>query len=180
MYASVTSGIGKEEGTQTHPEFGFRHLLARVQFKLVQGTGFGGGINVTEISLTALNTRASLDLVTGALTWTHQGGVAHGDKLTLTGTFPIKPLAEAAVIEPCLMAPPGFAGGTGETVNLSVKAGGIEYPAVTWGLPGELQHGQVAGKSYLVTLTFEGTTIKPAVQVTPWEESGYAPTHTLK
>ncbi|MDR2129859.1 MAG: fimbrillin family protein, partial [Odoribacteraceae bacterium] len=72
MYASVTSGIGKEEGTQTHPEFGFQHLLARVQFKLVQGTGFGGGINVTEINLNALNTRASLDLVTGALTWTHR------------------------------------------------------------------------------------------------------------
>ncbi|MDR2131259.1 MAG: fimbrillin family protein [Odoribacteraceae bacterium] len=177
MYASVTSGIGKEEGTQTHPEFAFRHLLARVQFKFVQATGFGGGINVTGIVIKQLNKKASLNLVTGALTWTHQG-TQDGDALSLTGTFPVKPVAEAAVIAPCLMVPPAFS--TGNKIKINIVAGGIDYGDVSLDLPDALKDSAGAGKNLVVTLEFQGTTIKPAVQVTPWVEYGYAPTHTLK
>jgi hypothetical protein len=158
MAAQVISGYHRVPSGQTHPNFPFTHKLTRVQFKFVRGTGFGGGINVTSISLKNCKPTATLNLMTGDLTFS-----GTPTSLTLTGAYPIKATADnPPVIDKSLMCEAGAS-----SLLISVTAGGITYLDCTVPLA-----STQSGKNHLVTLTFEGTKIEPTATITNWEDGG--------
>lgn len=162
MYASVTTGIGKADAgvDQPQPAFEFRHKLKQIRFKLVQGVGFGDYIPARRISIMNCKTKASLDLITGELTFS--GAAA---PINLEGEFYIYEEDEAEEIAPVLLCEPG------EDLVIEVLAEGLIYKT-SFKLTGNNAGG--AGVSHLVTLTFVGTTIEPEVTIVDWIDVGEA------
>lgn len=165
MWASVTEGIGKvSAGTsQPQPKFQFRHLLKQVRFKLVQGEGFGDGINATSVKITDCRTQASLNLITGELTFSDDAS----QSLELSGSNTIKPEAQAEEIGSILCQ-------AGETkLSIEVQAAGITYQTtVNLTSDDDTVTAGAAGVSHLVTLTFKGTQIVPEATIIDWKEAG--------
>ena len=170
MAAQVTTGIGKSSaGTaQGQPNFTFAHKLKQVRFKLVQGRGFADDLSATSISITGCKYKASLDLVSGALSFEDDT-----TDFSLTGSFPIKKSTDnPQEIEGCILCE------AGNSVTIKVVAAGITYPEVTLilqdksGSPGV--SASAPGTSHLVTLTFIGTHIMPSASITQWVEAGEA------
>ncbi|MDO4164765.1 MAG: fimbrillin family protein [Bacteroides sp.] len=172
MYANVTTGIRKKstEGeVQEQPDFTFAHLLKRIRFKLIKGPGFGDKLNATSISLTRCRTQATLDLISGELTF-----AGEETSLSLTGTFPINPETSANELSSNLLCQ------SGETLYLSVDVdNGQTYEKVIDLNDAENSDEQItpggAGVNYLVTLTFLGTAVLPQVTIAEaWEYGGEA------
>lgn len=164
LWAKADDGTGKvSAGTvQPQPEFGFEHLLKRVRFKLVRGEGFGDGIHATRISITGCRTQASLDPISGTLTFSGEGS-----PLSLAGNYAIQSAEQAAEISESLMCEPGPA------LSLEVEAQGITYrTSVTLTSSDSGITAGGAGVSHLVTLTFIGTQIVPEASIEPWIDAG--------
>lgn len=166
MYANVVSGIGKVSAgtTQPQPEFTFNHLLKQVRFKLVRGEGFGDGINATSVKITNCRTQASLDLITGALTFTGDADQPIG----LSGNYAIHTANNASEIDRGLLCQAGETG-----LNIEIVAAGVTYKTsvtLTSSNPDITAGG--AGVSHLVTLTFIGTQIIPTATITDWVDAG--------
>ena len=166
MYANVVSGIGKVSAgtTQPQPEFTFNHLLKQVRFKLVRGEGFGDNINATSIKITNCRTQASLDLITGALTFTGDADQPIG----LSGNYAIHTANNASEIDCGLLCQAGETG-----LNIEIVAAGVTYKTsvtLTSSNPDITAGG--AGVSHLVTLTFIGTQIIPTATITDWVDAG--------
>ncbi len=164
MIGKVTNGNGIGATDRRQPEFTFSHLLKKLRFILVQGEGFASNINVTSIKICGCRTHASLDLPTGALTFS---GETDGT-IELTGTFAILPEQDAVELpNRSLMCEPG------PELKLQIMAAGVSYSAdITLGSPGPGIAAGGAGVSYLVKLTFQGTMIESTSEITPWEEVG--------
>ena len=170
MAAQVTGGIGKSNAgtTQGQPNFTFAHKLKQVRFKLVQGEGFADNISASSISITGCKYKASLDLVSGALSFDDDTTA-----FSLTGSFPIKKTTDnPQEIEGCILCE------AGNSVTIKIVAAGITYPEVTVTLQDKTGTPTVSasapGTSHLVTLTFIGTHIIPTTSITPWVEAGGA------
>lgn len=164
MYANVVSGIGKVSTgtTQLQPSFTFKHLLKQVRFKLVRGEGFEEGINASSVKITNCRTQASLNLITGDLTFTGDADQSIG----LSGTYPILQSGSEEIGSLLCEA--------GETsLNIEILAAGITYKAtVTLDSTSEDITAGGAGVSHLVTLTFIGTQIVPSASITDWVDVG--------
>lgn len=163
MYASVVSGIGKVSAgtTQPQPEFTFNHLLKQVRFKLVKGEGFGDGIYASSVKITNCRTQASLNLITGALTFTGNADQSIG----FSGNYAIQ---KSGVEIGSLLCQ------AGETdLDIEIVAAGVTYKtSVTLtSLNTDITAGR-AGVSHLVTLTFIGTQIVPSATITDWVDAG--------
>lgn len=163
MYANVVSGIGKVSAgtTQLQPEFSFNHLLKQVRFKLVKGEGFGDGIYASSVKITNCRTQASLNLITGALTFTGNADQSIG----FSGNYAIQ---KSGVEIGSLLCQ------AGETdLDIEIVAAGVTYKtSVTLtSLNTDITAGG-AGVSHLVTLTFIGTQIVPSATITDWVDAG--------
>ena len=163
MYASVVSGIGKVSAgtTQPQPEFTFNHLLKQVRFKLVKGEGFGDGIYASSVKITNCRTQASLNLITGALTFTGNADQSIG----FSGNYAIQ---KSGVEIGSLLCQ------AGETdLDIEIVAAGVTYKtSVTLtSLNTDITAGR-ACVSHLVTLTFIGTQIVPSATITDWVDAG--------
>ena len=163
LWAKADDGTGKvSAGTvQPQPEFGFEHLLKRVRFKLVRGEGFGDGIHATRISITDCRTQASLDPISGTLTFSDERS-----PLSLAGNYAIQSAEQAAEISESLMCEPGPA------LSLEVEAQGITYRTLVTLTSSDGITAGGAGVSHLVTLTFIGTQIVPEASIEPWKDAG--------
>jgi len=165
MWAKADEGIGKvSAGTvQPQPEFTFNHLLKQVRFKLVRGEGFGDNINATSVKITNCRTQASLNLITGVLTFSGDAT----ESLALSGSYTIRPADNAQEIGSLLCQ----AGETG--LQIEVEAAGITYrTTVTLQSDNDAVTAGGAGVSHLVTLTFIGTQIIPTATITDWVDAG--------
>lgn len=165
MYANVVSGIGKVSAgtTQPQPEFTFGHLLKQVRFKLVRGEGFGDGINATSVKITNCRTQASLNLATGALSFTGNADQSIG----FSGNYAIHTAENASEIGSLLCQ-------AGETdLDIEIVAAGVTYKtSVTLKSSNTGVTAGAAGVSHLVTLTFIGTQIVPSASITEWVDAG--------
>ena len=163
MYASVVSGIGKVSAgtTQPQPEFTFNHLLKQVRFKLVKGEGFGDGIYASSVKITNCRTQASLNLITGALTFTGNADQSIG----FSGNYAIQ---KSGVEIGSLLCQ------AGETdLDIEIVAAGVTYKtSVTLKSTSTDITAGGAGVSHLVTLTFIGTQIVPSATITDWVDAG--------
>lgn len=165
MYASAVDGIGKvSAGTdQPQPKFTFNHLLKQVRFKLVKGEGFGDGIYASSVKLTNCRTQASLNLITGSLTFKGYADQSIG----LSGNYAIQMAENAAEIGSVLCQ-------AGETdLDIEIEAAGVTYKtSVTLTSSNTDITAGGAGVSHLVTLTFIGTQIVPSASITGWLDAG--------
>ena len=162
MYASVVSGIGKVSAgtTQPQPEFSFNHLLKQVRFKLGKGEGFGEGIYASSVKITNCRTQASLNLITGALTFTGDANQPIG----FSGNYAIQ---KSGVEIGSLLCQAGETG-----LDIEIVAAGVTYKtSVTLSSNSDITAGG-AGVSHLVTLTFIGTQIVPSATITDWVDAG--------
>lgn len=165
MYANVVSGIGKVSAgtTQPQPEFTFNHLLKQVRFKLVRGEGFGDGIYASSVKITNCRTQASLDLITGALTFTGDADQSIG----FSGNYAIQ---KSGVEIGSLLCQAGETG-----LDIEIVAAGVTYKtSVTLTSSNTGVTAGAAGVSHLVTLTFIGTQIVPSASITEWVDAGEA------
>ena len=163
MYASVVSGIGKVSAgtTQPQPEFSFNHLLKQVRFKLVKGEGFGDGIYASSVKITNCRTQASLNLITGALTFTGDANQPIG----FSGNYAIQ---KSGVEIGSLLCQAGETG-----LDIEIVAAGVTYKtSVTLTSSNTDITAGGAGVSHLVTLTFIGTQIVPSATITDWVDAG--------
>lgn len=163
MYANVVSGIGKVSAgtTQPQPEFTFNHLLKQVRFKLVKGEGFGDGIYASSVKITNCRTQASLDLITGALTFTGNADQPIG----FSGNYAIQ---KSGVEIGSLLCQAGEIG-----LDIEIVAAGVTYKtSVTLTSSSADITAGGAGVSHLVTLTFIGTQIVPSATITDWVDAG--------
>lgn len=163
MYANVVSGIGKVSAgtTQPQPEFSFNHLLKQVRFKLVKGEGFGDGIYASSVKITNCRTQASLNLITGALTFTGNADQSIG----FSGNYAIQ---KSGVEIGSLLCQAGETG-----LDIEIVAAGITYKtSVTLKSTSTDITAGGAGVSHLVTLTFIGTQIVPSAAITDWVDAG--------
>lgn len=165
MYASAVDGIGKvSAGTdQPQPKFTFNHLLKQVRFKLVKGEGFGDGIYASSVKITNCRTQASLNLITGSLTFKGYADQSIG----LSGNYAIQ-MAENAAEIGCVLCQ------AGETdLDIEIEAAGVTYKtSVTLTSSSTDITAGGAGVSHLVTLTFIGTQIVPSASITGWLDAG--------
>lgn len=165
MYASAVDGIGKvSAGTdQPQPKFTFNHLLKQVRFKLVKGEGFGDGIYASSVKITNCRTQASLNLITGSLTFKGDADQPIG----LSGNYAIQ-MAENAAEIGCVLCQ------AGETdLDIEIEAAGVTYKtSVTLTSSNTGVTAGAAGVSHLVTLTFIGTQIVPSASITGWVDAG--------
>lgn len=163
MYAKAAEGIGKVSAgtTQPQPEFSFNHLLKQVRFKLVKGEGFGDGIYASSVKITNSRTRASLNLITGVLTFTGSADQSIG----FSGNYAIQ---KSGVEIGSLLCQ------AGETaLDIEVVAAGVTYETtVTLKSSSTDITAGGAGVSHLVTLTFIGTQIVPSATITDWVDAG--------
>lgn len=170
MWAKADGGIGKVSAgtTQPQPEFNFGHKLKKIDFKLVQGTGFGEGIRATSVMITNCRTQASLNLATGTLAF--DGDADQSIGLSSKEGYLIVPSAQANDAAPigCVMCQ------AGETkLDIEVVAQGITYKtSVTLKSNKDGVTAGAAGVSHLVTLTFIGTQILPTAEIVDWEDAG--------
>ena len=163
MYANVVSGIGKVSAgtTQPQPEFSFNHLLKQVRFKLVKGEGFGDGIYASSVKITNCRTQASLNLATGALTFTGNADQSIG----FSGNYAIQ---KSGVEIGSLLCQAGETG-----LDIEIVAAGVTYKtSVTLKSTSTDITAGGAGVSHLVTLTFIGTQIVPSATITDWVDAG--------
>ena len=163
MYANVVSGIGKVSAgtTQPQPEFSFNHLLKQVRFKLVKGEGFGDGIYASSVKITNCRTRASLNLITGALTFTGSADQSIG----FSGNYAIQ---KSGVEIGSLLCQAGE-----NDLDIEIVAAGVTYKtSVTLTSSNTDIPAGGAGVSHLVTLTFIGTQIVPSATITDWVDAG--------
>lgn len=167
MWAKVDEGIGKVSAgmTQPQPAFTFNHLLKQVRFKLVRGEGFGDGISATSVKITNCHTEASLNPITGALTFSGDAN----NVLALPGSsFEIKPSDQAETIDGSILCEAGVT-----ELQIEVKAAGITYTTtVTLKSTQDGVAAGDAGVSHLVTLTFIGTQIVPSAEIVDWVDAG--------
>ena len=163
MYANDTRGISKTDNKK--PQFDFAHRLNRIRFRLIQGDSFGDGIYADTIAITNCHTEAKLNLADGSLTFS-------GDKspVMICGVFYINYEFEAPEIGQSLLCEPV------DKLDLEIKAGGLTYKTtVTLTGPDDSRtDNPAAGVSYLVTLTFHGSTINPAAVMEKWGQGGDA------
>lgn len=164
MYAEDVTGIGKAEAgaQQQQPDFTFSHLLKQVRFKLVKGAGFGDNIPATQISITNTRTQASLDLITGALSFS-----GDAKPLSITGEYYIQGPNEAQPIDKCLMCEPGTQLDIEIIAQDNLYKTSLTLASQTAGVT-----AGAAGVSHLVTLTFIGTLIQPEATIEPWIDAG--------
>lgn len=163
MYANVVSGIGKVSAgtTQPQPEFSFNHLLKQVRFKLVKGEGFGDGIYASSVKITNCRTQASLNLITGALTFTGNADQSIG----FSGNYAIQ---KSGVEIGSLLCQAGETG-----LDIEIVAAGVTYKtSVTLKSTSTDITAGGAGVSHLVTLTFIGTQIVLSATITDWVDAG--------
>lgn len=163
MYAKAAEGIGKVSAgtTQPQPEFSFNHLLKQVRFKLVKGEGFGDGIYASSVKITNSRTRASLNLITGALTFTGNADQSIG----FSGNYAIQ---KSGVEIGSLLCQAGETG-----LDIEIVAAGVTYKtSVTLKSTSTDITAGGAGVSHLVTLTFIGTQIVPSATITDWVDAG--------
>lgn len=149
-------GVANGE-TQTHPAFGFSHLLKKITFKVKAGDTFDAGSNtaVTQIVVKNVKTSASLNVVDGTLTFSGDAD----QSLTLSGSSTTI-TTEGASVPGCLMFEPGT------SFTVSVTAGSVTYADATVTLSGD-KAGE-AGVNHEVTLTFHRSGIVPTAVITNW------------
>ncbi len=166
MWAKADGGIGKVSAgtTQAQPNFTFGHLLKQVRFKLVRGESFGDGLSATSVKITNCRTQASLNPITGDLTFSGDAD----QSLELSGSFPIRTADQADQQIGSLLCQ------AGETaLDIEVVAAGITYRTdVTLKSNDSAVTAGGAGVSHLVTLTFIGTQIIPSATITDWVDAG--------
>lgn len=161
MSGKVTNGNGiggvANGETQTHPAFGFSHLLKKITFKVKAGDTFDAATNtaVSQIVVKNVKTSATLDVVAGTLAFSGEAD----QSLTLAGSNTTI-TAEGAAVPGCLMFEPGT------SFTVSVTAGGVTYADATVTLSGD-KAGE-AGVSHEVTLTFHRSGIVPTAAITDW------------
>lgn len=163
LWAKADGGIGKVSAgtTQPQPEFTFRHLLKQVRFKLVKGEGFGDGIYASSVKITNCRTQASLNLITGALTFTGNADQSIG----FSGNYAIQ---KSGVEIGSLLCQAGETG-----LDIEIVAAGVTYKtSVTLTSSSTDITAGDAGVSHLVTLTFIGTQIVPSATITDWVDAG--------
>ncbi len=163
MYAKAAEGIGKVSAgeTQPQPEFTFGHLLKQVRFKLVKGEGFGDGIYASSVKITNCRTQASLNLMTGDLTFEGDANQSIG----FSGNYAIQ---RSGVEIGSLLCQAGETG-----LDIEIVAAGVTYKtSVTLTSSNTDITAGGAGVSHLVTLTFIGTQIVPSATITDWVDAG--------
>lgn len=163
MYAKAAEGIGKVSAgeTQPQPEFTFGHLLKQVRFKLVKGEGFGDGIYASSVKITNCRTQASLNLMTGDLTFEGDANQSIG----FSGNYAIQ---KSGVEIGSLLCQAGETG-----LDIEIVAAGVTYKtSVTLTSSNTDITAGGAGVSHLVTLTFIGTQIVPSATITDWVDAG--------
>lgn len=156
----ATPVIGSRE--LTPGDLVFDHMLTQLRFKLVDTEGILQNAKVTKVVLNDVNTASTLNIETGELgEW--------GTPATLNVQNQAIAVKNGVELEKAVMLQPGqsaFAM-TVTTDNGTVYSGVKIKP--------DNDPAFLAGKSYLVTLTFrDKTEVKSFVTVQPWILGGYA------
>lgn len=168
MAAQVVSGIAKPTaagGTQTQPVFAFTHKLMQLKFVVVKDATFQEATTVTNITVKDIKTTASLNIGSGALSFS--GTASQTVKIDPTSgnsiiTTPGTTLSQVLMIEPATSVKLSVSTGSGATL--------ITYPDITIsGL------SNTAGTSHAITLTFKQNQIVPTAAITPWSKGADKP-----
>lgn len=161
VWSRNESGIAKAEDplSQQHPDFQFNHLLQRVIFSVKRTANVSPTLQLTEIRITGLKNKATLDLITGELSFE---GSSTAD---LSINHPYTPTTEFEVIPYDLMFEPGVT-----AFNMVAVIDGVEYPASVNLNPTENEHAGEAGYKHIVKLTIDGSTLSvDTPQITDWK-----------
>lgn len=154
-------GIAKAEdpSSQQHPDFQFTHRLQRVIFSVKRTANVSPTLQLTEIRITGIKTKATLDLIDGKLTF-------EGDPTnSISINYPYTPTTEFVVIPYDLMFEPGVT-----EFNIVAVIDGVEYPASVDLNPTANAHAGEAGYKHIVRLTIDGSTLSVGTpQLTDWE-----------
>ena len=152
LYAEVESGTLDNHITAAN--LAFSHKLAKLDFKVIAGTGFEAGVKIKTITVKSVNADLILDL-----------GTATVSAATPAQTADFKAYDNAA--------------GTEITATLSEVLGTVMVmPDETYQLELTLDNGTVfnltnqtapsAGEAYTVKLTFKGTEVSATSSITDW------------
>ena len=158
VWSKNDTGIAKAEdpSSQPHPDFQFTHRLQRVIFSVKRTANVSPALQLTEIRITGIRTKATLDLIDGTLTF-------EGDPTnSISINYPYTPTTSFVTIPYDLMFEPGV-----KTFNMVAVIDGVEYPAT---VTMSDEHAGKAGYKHIVQLTIEGSTLSVGTpQLTDWE-----------
>lgn len=154
MVTSEQSGTRTTAGALS---FRFDHLLTQLKFKVKAADNtYPAGVTLKELTVAGMQNSASLNLNTGALTFS--GATVALDVLK-NGAYAINPTGTS--ITELLMVNPGAA----ITLDIVINDGtnDIPYTGITVG-----GLTTVKGSSHLITLTFNTTIVTAEAIVAPW------------
>ena len=162
VWSKNDTGIAKAEdpSSQQHPDFQFKHLLQRVIFSVKRTDNVSPTLQLTEIRITGIRTKATLDLITGDLTFEDDPS-----RSSISINYPYTPTTEFVTIPYDLMFEPGMT-----EFNIVAVIDGVEYSATVDLNPTDNAYAGEAGYKHIVQLTINGSTLnveKP--QLTDWE-----------
>lgn len=171
---------GAEDVMSAGPVFGrhdvtpaaleFRHVLTQLRFQVVDAYASMGGVAIRAVTLTGVNRTSEMEIGSGVLgAWSNPGEIAVPGiaETPITGTPAApQPLGGEVMLQPGL-----------ESFTLRVETSGGTYDEVTIrptsSIGGVAETSFAAGRSYLITLTFQKLTgIVASATVVPWEMAG--------
>lgn len=151
VWSKNESGIAKAEdpSLQQHPDFQFEHRLQRVIFSVRRTDYASSTLQLTAIRITGIRTKATLDLITGDLTFENeptQSSISISCSSTLTPEF--VPIPYDLMFEPEVTE-----------FNIVAVINGVEYLATVDLNPTANEHAGKAGYKHIVQLTIDGSTL---------------------
>ncbi len=174
LWANMINGTNEHKLSHSEGKggvkFGFQHLLMRLGFKFIRGEGFGDNRYVESLSISGqsaspLKKDMNLDVVTGSVDFSGEAEYLEladtdGDNVT---RYKIYDSYDAPVIGDVMYIDYAQDSGTNaKKLNLSINVQGRNYPAVV------SLDNPAPGNSYLISLSFNNTEIKPSVKLTKW------------
>lgn len=159
LWSKNDTGIGKNLGVgkQPQPDFQFTHKLQRVMFSIRRTDKVASKATLSEIRINNLKTKATLDLITGELTFE-----TDSDKNYLSVAYNKNITTSYFEIPYDLMFEAGI-----RNLDITVVIDGIDYNG-TVTLEGD--NAGKAGYKHLLRMTIDGTVLQlNAPQIVDWE-----------
>lgn len=162
---------GPVVGSRSHKpqDLVFRHALTQLRFRLIDRYGALSDVTLRSISFPRVNTRSSMNIQSGALgEWSFPGALSLPGvgEVLISGTE-----AAPQTVGREIMLQPGLSEFEIEVVTSRGTYTGVVRPTSSVG--GVPETTFAAGRSYLVTLTFQQRTdISLSASVVPWALGG--------
>ncbi len=174
LWANMINGTNEHKLSHSEGKngvtFGFQHLFMRLGFKFIRDTGFGDNRYVESLSISGqsafpLKKNMRLDVVTGSVDLSGETEYLEladtdGDNVT---RYKIYASYDAPVIGDVMYIDYAQDSGTNaKKLTLSINVQGVDYPAVV------SLDNPAPGNSYLISLSFSNSEVKPSVKLTKW------------